>query len=367
MANEIVLQMDPTPENPRNSEGSFVALRDGRILFAYTRFTGGGGDDDASDIAVISSAADGRTWSEPRILVPNRGAQNTMSVSLLRLADGRCALVYLVKNGFHDCRPRFLTSEDEGATWSEPVLAIPAPGYFVVNNDRLVQLSSGRLVIPASFHRMKGEDAGAWDSFDGRGIAMFFLSDDGGRTWREARTWWALPVAASSGLQEPGVVELSRRRLFAFARTSAGYQYGMTSGDGGETWSPPVPTRFIGPCSPLSMKRIPATSRLGAGDLLAAWNDRSGQFALPAPAKESWSRTPLVAATSADDGRTWHHHRLVEDDPERGFCYTAIHFVDADGPDAAVLLAYCAGGKPTGSVLDTLRMRRIGIDWFYEG
>ena len=104
------------------------------------------------------------------------------------------------------------------------------------------------------------------------------------------------------------------------------------------------------------MKRIPST-----GDLLAVWHDRSGRFSLPEPAKESWGRTPLVSAISRDEGKTWEHHRLIEDDPERGFCYTAIHFVDD-----VVLLAYCAGGKPTGSVLNTLRMRRVSVEWFYE-
>jgi hypothetical protein len=52
----------------------------------------------------------------------------------------------------------------------------------------------------------------------------------------------------------------------------------------------------------------------------------------------------------------------LEDDPESGYCYTAIHpFGDF------VLLAYCAGGKTTGSILNTLRMRKVSVDWFYGG
>jgi len=362
MTNEIVLQLDPMPTNPRNSEGSFVTLNDGRVLFAYSRFTGGGGDNDTADIAAIVSEDAGRTWNaKPMILVPNPGAMNAMSVSFLRLQDGKIALFYLVKNGLHDCRPRMSTSEDEGRSWSEPRPTIPAPGYFVVNNDRVIQLKSGRLLIPASFHRTRGEDPRSWKSFDSRGIAIYFLSDDGGATWRESRSWWAIPVVSNSGLQEPGVVELRNGALFSYCRTDAGYQYGLTSRDGGETWSPPEPTRFISPCSPLSIKRISASAGVGAGDLLAVWNDTSGRFKLPPPAKESGGRTPLVSAVSRDDGATWTHHRLLEDDPERGFCYTAIHFVG----DAA-LLAYCAGGKATGGVLNTLRIRRLGLEWFYE-
>lgn len=35
---QLVLRLDAAPDNPRNSEGSFVTLADGRILFAYTRY-----------------------------------------------------------------------------------------------------------------------------------------------------------------------------------------------------------------------------------------------------------------------------------------------------------------------------------------
>jgi hypothetical protein len=34
--------LPPSPENPRNSEGSFVQLWDGSLFFAYSHFYGGG-------------------------------------------------------------------------------------------------------------------------------------------------------------------------------------------------------------------------------------------------------------------------------------------------------------------------------------
>ena len=39
-AGRIVLDIEPTQRNPRNSEGAFITLDDGRILFAWSRFTG---------------------------------------------------------------------------------------------------------------------------------------------------------------------------------------------------------------------------------------------------------------------------------------------------------------------------------------
>ena len=356
MFNEIVHQLDPTPENPRNSEGSFVTLADGRIMFVYTRFTGGDGDHAAADLAGIYSTDDGLTWSAPEIIVPNRGSMNTMSVSMLRLHDGRIALCYLLKNGHFDCREHMMLSSDEGKTWSEPRTMIPIPGYFVTNNDRVVQLAGGRLIVPGAYHRPTGFEPAEGGSHDSRAIAMWFLSDDAGEKWRESQTWWALPVHSRAGMQEPGVVELDRGRLFSWSRTTTGYQWGTYSDDGGETWYAPVPTGFISPCSPLSIKRIPGRDRL-----LAIWNDRSGRFDLPETAPESRDRTPLVSALGdTREAKTWTHHKVIEDDPERGFCYTAIHFVGD-----TVLLAYCAGGKPTGHMLNTLRIRRMSVDWFF--
>ena len=36
--NEVVLDLNPSKENPRNSEGSFVTLKSGRILFYYSQW-----------------------------------------------------------------------------------------------------------------------------------------------------------------------------------------------------------------------------------------------------------------------------------------------------------------------------------------
>lgn len=55
--------LPPGPGNPRNSEGDFVELTDGRIMFAYTRFTGGGRDQDTADIGARFSSDDGATWT----------------------------------------------------------------------------------------------------------------------------------------------------------------------------------------------------------------------------------------------------------------------------------------------------------------
>ncbi len=346
--NEIVLSLDPSPQYPRLSEGAFVTLKSGKIRFIYTRFREGAADHSPADLVSTVSADDGRTWSsDHKVEVPNPGGENVMSVSLLRLKSGRIALFYLVKNSLLDCRPVVRFSDDEAQTWSEPAVVTTAPGYFVLNNDRVIQLKSGRLVVPLALHRSRGNDPKSYKLWDSRGIAVWCLSDDEGKTWREADDWWALPVRSTSGFQEPGVVELADGTLFSWARTDQGAQFGCTSIDEGVPWTLLQKTELASPNSPTSIKRLP-----GSSDLLAIFNDHSGKFEFP-----KGKRSPLVAAISSDGGKTWPRRKLIESDPTGWYCYTAIHFTAA-----AVLLAYCAGDPKIGH-LNRTRIRRVSRIW----
>lgn len=347
-----VLLLSPDVGCPRNSEGSFVSLRDGRVLFVYTRYYGDSWSDHApADLVALISSDQGRSYSpEKRILVKN-DARNVMSVSLLRLADGRIALVYLRKSDGDacNCRPFWRTSSDEGETWSDPVDIIGVPGFFVVNNDRLIQLSDGRLLLPVAFHPYQRNDQGMVES-KMRGLVLFYASDDGGVHWRELPNWLSPPQGMEIGFQEPGVVELADGRLFAYFRTGSGAQYTAVSPDRGVTWSDPVRNdSFLSPVSPLSIKRNPFS-----GELFAIWNDYNPVWNVSrTPA--SWGRTPLVLARSRDEGKSWFGHLVLEDSPNHGYCYTAMHFTDH-----ALLLAYCSGGGKQ-EVLQQLTLARLEL------
>ena len=354
-AGTVTLNIEPSKEFPRHSEGSFATLASGRIMFCYSQFYRGqddarvahmDGDARPARIVRIDSDDQGRTWSAPVTVVENAGGHNVMSVSLLRLASGRLAMFYCVKNSYLDCRPHMRVSSDDGATWTEAKLILQAPGYFTMNNDRVIQTRRGRIVIPLGFHRSRGSDPESLKTMDARAITMWIYSDDEGSTWQESASWWAMPVRSGSGLQEPGVVELADGSLFSWSRTDQGAQYGFTSTDAGRTWTPPMPTELNSPTGPASIKRLP-----GSTDLLAIFNDHSGKFPFPKN-----RRTPLVAAISTDGGRTWPHRKLIEEDPAGWYCYTAIHFTGD-----AVLLGYCAGDSKVGA-LNRLRIRRISLD-----
>ncbi|MBN2595013.1 MAG: exo-alpha-sialidase [Sedimentisphaerales bacterium] len=340
---ETVLVIEPGEENPRNSEGDIIELKDGRLCLIYTRFTGGSGDHAAADLAMRISGNEGKSWSNDRIVVLRPGGLNVMSVSLLRLANGQIALFYLRKTSREDCRPIMCVSTDEAATWSEPSVCIADEiGYYVMNNDRAVQLRSGRLVLPVAWHQGPGQPR------DTAGVIMCYLSDDNGRTFRRSKDSYKgyAPDGRRVTVQEPGIVELNDGRLMMFMRTNAESQYISYSRDGGETWSKAQPSALISPLSPASIERIP-----WSGDLLCVWNDHSGIHNY-----SKGRRTPLCLAISNDEGETWSKSVIIEDNPDGWYCYTAITFVKN-----RAMLAYCAGDKKIGG-LNRLKVLALSQD-----
>lgn len=334
--------LPPGKGNPRNSEGDFIQLKDGRIMFVYSHFTGGGSDHAAGHLAARFSRDGGKTWTDKDVVVVAReGKFNVMSVSLLRLQSGEIALFYLRKNSLTDCRPLMRISRDEGNSWSEPTVCIGAVGYNVLNNDRAVQLKSGRLLLPVSLHNTPSQDR-----FDGRGVISCYLSDDNGKSWRQSTT---RQQGDNMTLQEPGVVQLKDGRLMMFCRTPHGSQYVSYSDDQGDTWSPFKPSNIISPLSPATIERIPKT-----GDLLLIWNNHDR-----VDAKYRGKRTPFHVAISRDEGKSWERIKTLEDDPNGWYCYTALTFVDDH-----VLLGHCAGDRRQGG-LNTTQITRFSLDWLY--
>lgn len=308
--NDIVLRIESTPEHPRNSEGDFVTLDDGRILFVYTQFQSVTSDHAPAKLMGRYSSDHGKTWTKDDLMiVDNEGDMNVMSVSLLRLQNGNIALFYARKNSLDDCIPQLRISSDGGVTWSEPTAVIKdRQGYFVLNNDRVIQLKSGRLLVPVSLHKTKDTE---WSH---KGQLRCYYSDNNGKTWDAGEM---VPTPDSVITQEPGVVELKDGRIMMIIRASGGAQYRTFSKDEGQTWSYAIRTEIASPISPASLERLPT------GELLLVWNNngKSG------PGYYKATRSPLSVAISQDEGKSFSDPKNIEHDPEGMFCYTAIHCI----------------------------------------
>ena len=317
-AKTLVATVPLGPDNPRNSEGDFIRLKNGEILYVYTHYYGNrSGDNDPAYLASRRSADGGETWSgEDEIVLPNEGKLNVMSVTLRRMNDGRIALFYLVKESEIDCRPYLRFSGDEGKTWGARIALVSEPSYNVVNNDRAAILSDGRILVPAARHPLKKIERGQellWSA-----DVFCLISDDGGATWREGDR---APNPGGVMYQEPGVCELADGRVLMNIRTDAGSQYFVYSSDGGQSWSEPVPSVLDSPLSPAVIKRIP-----GSDELLAVWNPlRDGRVS------GNGSRALMYyGRLSADGGRLLGRRFVVgvSESDDQNWQYPAVLFND---------------------------------------
>lgn len=341
---KTLLTIEPSKEYPRHSEGDIVELKDGRLCLVYSRFSGGTGDHATAEIVMRLFSQDGKKWPNDRVLVSGEGKMNVMSVSLLRLPSGEILLFYLRKNAMDDMPMMVRRSTDDLQTLSDPVRVTVDDGYHVVNNARVVRLSTGRLVAPAALHPCPDGDA---KRFSARAVMRTFLSDDEGRTWHGDKSGQGVQPDTSVTLQEPGVVELEDGRLMMWIRTDRGTQYESFSDDQGENWSKPVPGKLASPLSPATIERNPWT-----GELICVWNDHSGRHVFPAG-----KRSPLCLAVSRDEGATWGPSRVIEGDPQGWYCYTSMRFIKD-----RLILSYCAGDAKVGG-LNRLKVVAFSREW----
>ncbi len=341
--------------NPRNSEGSFLQLSDGRIAYAYSRYSGKSDCDHAPcDICVIYSYDNGKTFDtdnyETLVYADDYSEQNVMSVTLRYMNNGDIGLFYLLKHSglsseYYLRRYKRNFQDFIGET---KCLPFGYKGYFVVNNDRVLNTADGKWIIPAAFHQTSVSKN---DYFDGRGSVYFFVSHDDGISWKQSNEVLRLNDTYShTGLQEPGLAELQNDVLYCYSRTDKSYQYESVSIDGGEHWFNAQPSRFTSPNSPMLIKKNPYSKKY-----YAVWNPTPVSFTHP-DSNVSWGRTPLVIAESID-GIHFSTPYVLEDDENRGFCYPAMYFTD----EKTILISYCAGGEAEGCCLDKTVIKKINL------
>ena len=327
---EEVLFLETSHENLRNGEGSFVRLRGGRIMYLFTQFYGTSRTDAAtSRLAACYSDDEGESWSAPvTFLDKPDGALNIMSVSLLELQNGEIGLLFLQKMQTDKgkiCVPLYSYSTDGGKSFSTPTLCFNEQSSFVVNNDRIIQLKSGRLIFPLADHGLNYAP----------GKIRLCYSDDNGRTWHLTGVKAVSPYNDRTGFQEPGLFELDDGRLWLYFRTGYGHQYQSFSSDNGESFTPPCPNLyFTSPDSPMLIKRV--------GDYTLSIFNPMGYNCLSSRT-ESWGsvkRTPFVCAISVDGGKGFDSTDkssyagemadfakkcfFIEDDTSSSYCYPAV-------------------------------------------
>lgn len=360
-AGRKICDLIPCEENNRNSEGSFIQLKNKDILFVYSRYGGNGLTDHAtSDLYGIISHDDGESFGEPFpvMLHEDLKADNLMSVSFIRMNNDDIGMFFLKKNNKdgerHLCIPYFVRSADEGKTWSEPICCVDEKGYYVLNNDRMLKLGSGRLLMPLARYTEN-------EVF----TICIYASDDDGNSWHCLAKDIGLPVSSwrypySATAEEPGLAVFADGTIWCYIRTVLGHQYEMFSKDNGETWTIPAPSQFTSPASPMCVKKI-------SGGLFTVWNPVPMYNGKTNETGGVWTggRNPLCFTLLDENGVLYQPAAMgltelpimvneIENDERRGFCYTAIYELE----NGDILLGYCSGEKYN-HCLSTITIRKI--------
>jgi len=230
------------------------------------------------------------TYSEPRVIasVPERACGNAVP-----FIDhhGRFHLWFaafytqgsIVPEG-EDPEQRdifYQFSDDDGETWSEPVIWSDRPGLWVRN--AMVELDDGTWLFPIN------DESTYLPEFDCDWSTRFALSHDEGKTWELSELYSVprLPGERRGGIIQPTVVQLGDGSLYCLNRSCNGWVVEMRSFDRGLTWTTPQDTTLPNPeCNVCMIRRK-------KGDLLLAYN----------PSQRN--RCPISIARSVDDGKTW--------------------------------------------------------------
>ena len=346
----IVTVAEHSKEFTRNGEGDVIDLKDGRLFMAYMEFSGDGSDLATTRIVAVESADGGLTWGRRRVLAHTKqGDLNVYSPSLVRAADGGILLVFMRQ---HSATPPSITgyvlkSTDEGRTFVT-CSEFAAKEDHSLCNATLKRLKSGRLLLPTS-----PTNEPEAHPYKRTGCGAVLHSDDDGRTWKEAANRLFLPMR---GVMEPHIEETRDGRVLMVMRNQLGSLFTSESKDNGVTWSKPQTTGLRTPESCPELTRIPET-----GDLLMIWNNSPYD---PAFTSHYGKRSPLTAAVSRDEGRTWQNVRDIESDPSRAFSNPGCRFMRNGN---AIVNYWTCEYLPNWCMQDIidLRIAIVATKWFY--
>jgi len=275
-----------------------------------------------------------------------------MSPALQRLPDGRIGMVFSHRESKTEASRKFVASDDEGVSWSEPV-TVAEGEYKTGCHDRFAIHSTGRFLAPLHCS----------EDFDKHYMHVRVArSDDAGKSWTLGPAV-ELPYVGwpegsgggrvGSGPNEPGIAERSDGSLLMTLRSAMGTQFKAESFDRGETWTSPKSMEVVSPTAPAHLSRIPGTD-----DLLLVWTPN-----YEAKAGFMGERHTIAACVSRDGGRSWPHasRRILFHTPNNSLDYPSV--LHHKGEVWMTLRQSTGKGVLEGRTSTVLA--RVPLPWFY--
>jgi predicted neuraminidase len=273
------------PVSFRSSHAAnLLLLQNGGLLC----FWFSGSEEGESNVAIVMSKLwkGSSQWSKTVEIdhQPGKSFQNPVA---FQTAEGRIWLLHTsqtAEQGQADAQILYLTSDDDGRSWTNPKVLFAKRGSFTRHPPLL--LTQSEWLLPIYYTPSGSITHGAESHY-----SAIERTEDGGQGWKECR------VPKSQGLVQPSLVRLDDKAFVAFFRSRyADFIYKSSSRDGC-LWSTPVTTRLPNNNSSIQV------SVLKDRHLVLVFNNSSAGDARDRP--KTASRKPLSIALSEDGGNTW--------------------------------------------------------------
>lgn len=290
VSGDLIVRKIFGPEVPTGKykhPSSFDELDNGDLYLAYY----GGAGEYASGTVVYGTRLNKESshWSQPRKIAGNpfRSLGNPV---VWQGPDGLVWLFYVTRFGdtWSTSRIKVKISRDGAASWSDSALLTIEPGTMVRAHP--IVLQTGEYLLP--IYHETGHDT----ELVGPDTTSFFLRyNPSNKKWGSSKR-----IRSIHGNLQPAVVQVNDRHLIAYCRrgggyepTTEGYLIRSESRDGGHTWGKGKNSSFPNPNSAVDF------IKLRSGRLLLVYNHNMND------------RTPLTAALSSDNGKTFPHRMNI--------------------------------------------------------
>jgi len=292
------------------------------------------GEDGAKAFLVCATSDDdGETWSKPVLAIDSQSDKLPMNRSVLvgnLWTDplGRLWIFFNQSMAQFDGRSGVWSAICKNPDDAKPVWSAPQRIWHGFTLNKPTVLANGDWLLPISLnHAGFGPFNGAFKDLDPYRGANVFLSKDQGATWQR-QGCVAFP---NPDWDEHMFVELKDGRLWMMARTTKGPMQSFSS-DGGKTWSEPtVPEGISNPPARLHLRR------LASGRLLMVKHGEA--------VETNNGRRKLSAWLSEDDGKTWQGGLMLDD-------RDGVSYPDGfQAPDGTIYISYDRNRSTDGEVL----------------
>lgn len=314
-----------------------VLTNGGKLICVFTECTHHGNREN-SRLVITESYDRGRSWSAKKPLTDVTTKDHYFNCARIsKLNDGSLAIVCdrIYQDENRRSEIYLWRGDAEGTIWGEPEII----HFCAIVPDKLLQLSSGRLILGGQFTNAKTKKLEQY----------LIYSDDNGKTWSDAVTVAADP---RYHLCEVSILECRDKTLVAFMRENSFMGYDCMkaiSFDSGETWEgvfhAPIPACHRPVAGFLKSGNIMVTHRYlqGGKGWLGAWTqnvfaafldeesakekERSNQSVRIMPLdydRSSVSDLGYTGWVQFDDGEIYVVNYIVDDAPKaqiRGYSF----------------------------------------------